>query len=119
MLENKKILFIASHTDDVELGAGGTLARAVREGCDVHVLALSVARTSVPKGMPEDTLSKEFVSSMATYGLSVPSITICDFPVRLFPKLRQEILEKLLEIRNYFEPELVFTHCSFSGRPYP
>ncbi len=35
--EHKTILVIAPHLDDEVLGVGGTIARAVAQGCDVHV----------------------------------------------------------------------------------
>lgn len=38
--KNKKILIVAAHPDDEVLGCGGTLAKAVEEGADVHVLFL-------------------------------------------------------------------------------
>ena len=36
-----KVLFISPHPDDVELGAGATLAKCVRLGAEVYYIALT------------------------------------------------------------------------------
>ena len=111
MFSSKKILFVGSHTDDVELGAGATLSRAICDGAEVFVLVFSIARASVPVGKPETTLKNEFIESMQTYGLTSDFYKICDYPVRKFPEHRQAILEDLLSVRRSFNPDLIFTHC--------
>ena len=37
----KKVLVLAPHTDDGELGCGGTVARLLEEGCEVHFAVFS------------------------------------------------------------------------------
>lgn len=111
MFSRKKILFVGSHTDDVELGAGATLSRAIRDGAEVFVIVFSIARESVPTGKPETTLKDEFIASMQSYGLTADRYRICDYPVRRFPEHRQTILEDLLAVRRSFNPDLIFTHC--------
>ena len=37
----KVIVAIGAHLDDIELAAGGTLAKAVRDGHDVHMIVMS------------------------------------------------------------------------------
>jgi N-acetylglucosamine malate deacetylase 1 len=111
MFSRKKILFVGSHTDDVELGAGATLSRAIRDGAEVFVIVFSIARASVPSGKPETTLKDEFIASMQSYGLTADCYKIYDYPVRLFPEHRQRILENLLSVRSSFDPDIIFTHC--------
>ena len=57
--KNKKILILAPHTDDGELGCGATIDRAIDEGADVYYAAFSVCEQSVPYGFAEDELQKE------------------------------------------------------------
>ena len=45
-----RVLALAPHTDDVELGAGATIARMIGSGCQVHYYAFSDCKESVPKG---------------------------------------------------------------------
>ena len=52
----KKVLVLAPHTDDGELGCGGTVARLLEEGCEVHFAVFSTCAESVPAGFPADEL---------------------------------------------------------------
>ncbi|MGB9596344.1 MAG: PIG-L deacetylase family protein, partial [Candidatus Poribacteria bacterium] len=59
MFNNEKVLILAPHTDDGELGCGGTIAKFVEEKAQIYYAAFSVCEDSVPVGMPKDTLEKE------------------------------------------------------------
>ena len=37
----KTIVAIGAHLDDIELASGGALAKAIREGHDVHMIVMS------------------------------------------------------------------------------
>jgi LmbE family N-acetylglucosaminyl deacetylase len=103
-----KVLCLSPHTDDAELGAGGTLAKFIEGGGGgtFHVVAFSSARRSLREnGLPEDILEKEFHTSMDF--LKVHGREVCDFPVREFPKYRQDILETMLRLRKELKPDLV------------
>ncbi len=45
----QKILVLAPHTDDGELGCGGTIVRLIDEGQDVYYVAFSICEESVPE----------------------------------------------------------------------
>ena len=55
----KNILVLAPHTDDGELGLGGTISRLIEKGKKVTYVAFSTAQQSVPKGFPKDILKTE------------------------------------------------------------
>ena len=55
----KNVLILAPHTDDGELGAGGTISRLIEYGANVYYAAFSTAEASVPDGMPKDILKTE------------------------------------------------------------
>jgi len=59
-----RILVIAPHTDDGELGCGGAIARFIEEGKDVYYAAFSVAEDSVPEGFPKNELEIEVRRAM-------------------------------------------------------
>ena len=108
----KKVLAVAPHTDDVELGCGGTLARALDEGAEVFVAALSTVEDSVPEGKPSTTLRDEFLASMELLGVPSSHLMISAFPVRRLGDYRQEILDSLLDLRRQVQPDLVLGPAS-------
>ena len=109
MLANKRALFIAPHTDDVELGCGATLARCIEECDSVTVVVFSIATQSLPKNSVPDRLKQEFINAMEVYGLPIKNLHIYDFPVRRLNYFRQDILDNLIKLRNAIDPNLVFT----------
>jgi N-acetylglucosamine malate deacetylase 1 len=50
-----RILALSPHTDDVEFGCGGTIAKLVAQGDEVHIVAFSDCRNSLSAGLPPDT----------------------------------------------------------------
>jgi LmbE family N-acetylglucosaminyl deacetylase len=102
-----KILVISPHTDDGELGCGGAIAKFIDEGQEVTYVALSCCEKSIPPQYPKDILSREVKSATKILGISDP--VLFSFEVREFPRLRQEILDTLIRLRNKIQPDIVFT----------
>jgi len=107
-----RILAISPHTDDAELGAGGAMARWLREGRQVHLAAFSIAERSVAEGLPADVLLGESRESAAVLGVPAADLTTHRFEVRRFPESRQDILEALIGLREKLQPELVLLPAS-------
>ena len=103
-----KALFLAPHTDDAELGCGGTIAKFVEEGREVHVASFSIAEESVRPGFPKDALMKEFRKAMNVLGVPEPCLYTFRFRVRNFPEYRQDILDEIVNLRNSIKPDIVF-----------
>lgn len=103
----KKILILAPHTDDGELGAGASIDRFIKEGNQVYYAAFSTAEQSLPKGMPNDTLKKEVVFATNTLGIERENLFIFDYEVRKLNFFRQEILEHMVEMKRKIKPDLV------------
>ena len=108
MLANRNILILAPHTDDGELGCGGTISRAISEGATVHYVAFSTAQASVPPGFPSDQLVTEVKEATAILGIEVEHLHVFDYEVRKLNFKRQEILEQLIALRKIINPDLVF-----------
>ena len=62
----KNILVLAPHTDDGELGLGGTISRLIEDGKKVTYVAFSTAQQSVPEGFPKDILKTEVKQATQT-----------------------------------------------------
>ncbi|MFP4486926.1 MAG: PIG-L deacetylase family protein [Campylobacterales bacterium] len=110
-MKNKRILILAPHTDDGELGAGGYAHQAIKKGAEVLYIAFSDCKQSLPKGLSEKALSIE--CQKATRILGIENVKIMDFSVRQFPEKRQEILERLIDIKKQFSPHEVLTPSRF------
>ncbi len=112
MVNHNRVLVISPHPDDGELGCGGTLARWIEEGKDIHYVVFSICEENVPEHMPRDILAKECHSSMKLLGVSLEKLTILDYKVRKFPAFRQEILDSLTKLKEQIKPEIVLVPSS-------
>ncbi len=106
------LLALAPHTDDIDLGAGGLIQRAIAAGVTVHEVAFSIARESVPPGFPGDVLEHEVRHAAAMLGLAPENVSTRDFAVRHFPAHRQELLEELIVLRKRLSPSVVLVPAS-------
>lgn len=105
----RRILVLAPHTDDGEIGCGGAIAKFIEEGKELYYVAFSIARTSaVQNGFPENILEIEVKKAVNVLGILRDHLILYDFPVRRFPEVRQEILEKMIKLRKEIEPDLIF-----------
>lgn len=103
----KTVYVLAPHTDDGELGAGGTISKLIELGANVYYFAFSTAETSVPKGFPKDILKTEVVNATTKLGIKKENVIIYNYEVRKLNYARQEILEDLIKHRNDLKPDLV------------
>lgn len=107
MLKFERALVLCAHPDD-EFGCSGTLRRLIEEGTDVHYMAFSMCEKSVPAGFPQDVLKHEVLDATSVIGIKRENVRLYDFEVRIFPTIRQEILELLVKTRNELKPDVVF-----------
>ncbi|MBL7737695.1 MAG: PIG-L family deacetylase [Chitinophagaceae bacterium] len=112
MFDPKTILVLAPHTDDGELGCGGSIARFAAAGKNIHYAAFSICSKSLLHGLPPDTLAHECKKATAVLGLPPANVVLFDFEVREFPAFRQEILEELVRLNKKIQPDLVFIPSS-------
>lgn len=102
------VLVLAPHTDDGELGMGGTIHKLLTAGKRVFYAAYSTANKSLPQGMAQDTLKIEVKQATAHLGIPPENLIIYDFEVRELNYSRQRILETLIKLRTELRPDLVF-----------
>ncbi len=103
-----RILILAPHTDDGELGCGGTIARYINEGKQVFYVAFSICEESVPKGYPKDILKTELYRAARTLGLEEKNVFTLSYKVRKFPETRQHILDDMIRLRNELNVDSVY-----------
>lgn len=110
-LQFKNVLVLAPHTDDGELGAGGTIGYLIEKGARVYYAAFSTAEESVPEGWPRDILKTEVKKATQVLGIEKENLLLFNYQVRKLNYLRQEILEELIRIRKELNPQLVLMPC--------
>ena len=124
MLEKfNKILCLAPHPDDIELGCGGTVLRLTEMGKEVYYCAFSLCEKSIPKEFSNDVLKEELKNSCRKLGIRDTNVYQYMFEVREYKRDRQLILEELVKLKNEIKPDLVFLpmpndvhqdHCTIS-----
>lgn len=105
---NKNILILAPHTDDGELGCGGTIVKMIENGANVYYAAFSTAEESLPLGYPPNTLNIEVKKATGKLGIKPENLIIFGYEVRKLNYVRQEILEDLVKLRSQHKFDLVF-----------
>lgn len=107
---NRPILILSPHTDDAELGCGGTIARLASEGEVIYVKVFADCSTSNSNGWDGPALRKECEAALSVLGVGKDYIEFLDFPVRNFLSERQRILDSLVRM-SFTNPKTVFIPC--------
>ena len=104
----KNALVLAPHTDDGELGAGGTISKLNEMGVKITYVAFSTAKQSVPKKFKSNILKDEVKKATIALGIKPSNLILYDYEVRKLGYSRQNILEDLIKLKNKNSFDLVF-----------
>ena len=102
-----KILLLSPHTDDGELGCGGTVSKLIEQGKEVYYVAFSACEQSVLPQFPKDILITEVKAATSELGIPSDRLILKRFDVRTFNYHRQEILDILIKLREEISPDTV------------
>lgn len=102
-----RILILSPHTDDAELGCGGSIIKFLTQDIELLWVVFSTAEESLPDNWPKNTLEEEFTNVYRSIGIESRNVNIHHFKVRHLTSHRQEVLEELYKIKKTFNPELV------------
>ena len=103
----EKILILSPHTDDAELGCGGSIISFIENKKELLWIVFSTAEESVQDHFSKDILKYEFMDVINKLNIPERNVIIKDFRVRYLHEKRQEILELLISVRESFKPDLV------------
>ena len=101
----KKVLFIGSHPDDIEIGCGATINKHKRDWNIYCATFSSEGLNGVNKGLK--TVQKR---SLGLLGVSESNCKWYKFRPSFFYKDRQEIWSKLSLLNSTINPDIIFTH---------
>jgi LmbE family N-acetylglucosaminyl deacetylase len=98
------VLAIGAHCDDIEIGCGGSLLRLISENRIARIHWIVFASTPLRK--------KEAIHGARLFlkGLSETNIEVLDFPDTQLPLHAIAIKDRLFQLREEFNPDLIFTH---------
>ena len=114
----KTILVIAAHPDDEVLGCGGSIAKHVHDGDEVHVLILAEGVTSRDdtrdrEGREKDITKLKDMANEAHKILGTSSTKLLDFPDNRMDSVDLLDVIKVIENEiNEINPEIIYTHHS-------
>ena len=105
----KNILALSPHTDDIEIGCGGTLKKFFDLGSKIHVINYSLSYNG---NQIAPNIEFEFKKSMNLLGATYDML---NFEIRRLEQNRQEILNHLLECGKKTDFDLIFCHSTFDN----
>ena len=100
-----RVLCIGAHSDDIEIGCGGTLLELIKTSKPIEFYWLVL--TSNQERAKEAELSAQEFLKQAKQKI----ITIKSFKDGFLPYSGAEVKECFEQIKHVFEPDLIFTHC--------
>jgi len=108
----KTVLIVAAHPDDEVLGCGGTMARRVEDGDQVHVVFMADGATS--RSQPSD---RGYIEERNTAALKACQILGAQTPEFLgFPDNRMDsialldVIQAIENVIDKIQPTVVYTH---------
>jgi len=100
----RRILCLGAHSDDIEIGAGGTLLKLVAQTSNLEVWWVVFSAWGL-RAEEADRSAEEFLS-----GVARKQVKIGSFRESYFPSEWPAIKDWFEEIKAKFDPEVVFTH---------
>src|SRR6266850_7711771 len=100
----KRILALGAHSDDIEIGCGGTILRLAAESCGGEVVWVVFSATA--------ERAAEARASAAAFLEGVPTtkVLVRDYPDRFLPYSGAAVKNEFEALKREFSPDVVFTH---------
>jgi LmbE family N-acetylglucosaminyl deacetylase len=102
--DSGRVLAFGAHPDDIEVGAGGLLARLVEEGAEVTMAVVSVPNNA-------EVRKREAQAGAAAIGATLRFL-YDDKPSRVEDIPMHELVRRMDQLIADTRPDLIVTHCS-------
>lgn len=106
--KNQIVLILAPHTDDGELGCGGTISKLSENGNKIYQIAFSSAGDIVNNSTRNLLLEFEIKQASQIVGIKPENLFIENFSVRNFTAERQRILDLMIYYKKLLNPDIIF-----------
>ncbi len=100
----RKVLCLGSHSDDLEIGCGGTLLKLIASEPNLHVLWVVFSATAT-RACEAKTSAARFLT-----GAAWQQIEVQEFRDGFFPYVGYEIKQYFEELKQRYSPDVIFTH---------
>ena len=99
-----RVLCVGAHSDDIEIGCGGTLLQLTQNspGIEFHWLVLA---SNPVRAIEAENSADAFLKNAGQRTVSIQS-----FPDGFLPYSGREVKECFEALKRSFEPDLIFTH---------
>lgn len=98
------VLCLGAHSDDIEIGAGGTLLQWIAEGAKLNVIWCVFSGVGDREGEARGS-AESFLQ-----GAAGSTIEVMSFKDGFFPTQGEEIKEAFEALKSRFNPDLILTH---------
>jgi len=103
--ENGRVLAFGAHPDDLEVGAGGLLARLSQEGAEVTMAVVSIPNNTAAR-LAEAKRGAEVIDADVHILFEGEALRVEDIPMH-------ELVRRMDMIVGDVRPDLVITHSAF------
>jgi LmbE family N-acetylglucosaminyl deacetylase len=100
----RRVLCLGAHSDDIEIGCGGTILRLLKEypNLEFHWIVFSSG--------PGRDIEAHKSAAMFLKGAKRPAVTVKNFRDSFFPGIATEIKDCFEQLKAEFIPDVIFTH---------
>jgi LmbE family N-acetylglucosaminyl deacetylase len=101
----KRVLCLGAHSDDIEIGCGGTVLRLIQQSTSIEFYWL-VLSSNPRRAKEAERSANAFLS-----GARDKTIVVKSFRDGFLPYLGPPVKECFEDLKKVFTPDVIFTHC--------